>query len=90
MRPVIVTSYCEARSVIRAGVSSSAATVEMPKVTKKTLKDEQGLRPVPTAMETDADDAPSTSGAKIKFAPMSVFDQNGKKIDFRRVRLSTV
>ena len=68
----------------------SAATVEMPKVTKKSLKDEQGLRPVPTAMETDADDAPSTSGAKIKFAPMSVFDQNGKKIDFRRVSLSTV
>ncbi|CAK0784452.1 hypothetical protein CVIRNUC_007656 [Coccomyxa viridis] len=57
----------------------------MPKVTKKTLKDELGLRPVPSAMETDADDAPSTSGAKIKFAPMSVFDQNGKKIDFRRI-----
>ena len=59
----------------------------MPKVTKKTQKEEQALRPVPTAMDTDADDGPSTSGAKIKFAPMSVFDQNGKKIEFRRVSL---
>ena len=59
----------------------------MPKVTKQTQKEEQALRPVPTAMDTDADDTPSTSGAKIKFAPMSVFDQNGKKIEFRRVSL---
>jgi len=59
----------------------------MPKVTKQTQKEEQALRPIPTAMDTDADDAPSTSGAKVKFAPMSVFDQNGKKIEFRRVSL---
>ena len=63
----------------------SAASVKMPKVTKKTSKEEEALRPVPTAMDTGVEDGPSTSGANIKFAPMSVFDQNGRKIEFRRV-----
>ena len=66
-------------------VAGSAAKVRMPKVTKKTSMEDEALRPIPTAMDTDVDDGPSTSGAKIKFAPMSVFDQNGKKIEFRRV-----
>ena len=66
-------------------LASAAASVKMPKVTKKTSKEEEALRPIPTAMDTDADDGPSTSGAKVKFAPMSAIDQNGRKIEFRRV-----
>ena len=62
----------------------------MPKVTKK-----QGQSPLveaaPTALDTvtPADEQPSTSGQPLapKFPPLSAFEQSGKKIEFRRVRV---
>lgn len=59
----------------------------MPKVSKKDVKDQAALQPVPMVMDADDDNQPSTSGAQptLKFPPMSVFDQNGRKIEFRRV-----
>lgn len=60
----------------------------MPKVSKKDEKNQAALQPVPMVMDADEDSQPSTSGAtaKLKFPPMSAFDQNGRKVEFRRVR----
>ncbi|CAL8469564.1 g9105 [Coccomyxa elongata] len=59
----------------------------MPKVSKKDAKEQAALQPVPMVMDADDDNQPSTSGAQptLKFPPMSVFDQNGRKIEFRRI-----
>jgi len=59
----------------------------MPKVSKKDAKEQAALQPVPMIMDADDANQPSTSGAQPapKFPPMSVFDQNGRKVDFRRV-----
>lgn len=59
----------------------------MPKVSKKDAKEQAALQPVPMVMDADDDNPPSTSEAQSapKFPPMSVFDQNGRKVDFRRV-----
>jgi hypothetical protein len=61
----------------------------MPKVTKKDVKEQAALQPVPMVMDADEDSHPSTSGthAVPKFSPISVFDQNGRKVEFRRVSL---
>ena len=61
----------------------------MPKVSKKAGRDEAAvLEAVPLPMETADEEQPSTSGAapKPSFAPMSAFDQNGRRVEFRRVR----
>ena len=41
----------------------------------------------PVAMDTDATDSleAGPSGRETTFAPISTFEQNGKKIEFRRV-----
>ena len=66
----------------------------MPKVTRKDDKEQAALQPVPTAMDTDAGDQPSTSGLGVlqphKFPPLSVLDQSGRKVEFRRVRSKLV
>ncbi len=61
----------------------------MPKVSKKAGRIEAAvLEATPLPMETADDEQPSTSGAapKPSFAPMSAFDQNGRRVEFRRVR----
>ena len=56
-------------------------------MSKKDVKEQAALQPVPMVMDADDDNQPSTSGAQptLKFPPMTVFDQSGRKIEFRRV-----
>ncbi len=56
-------------------------------MSRKDVKEQAALQPVPTQMDTDVADQPSISGAHTprKFPPMSVLDQGGRKVDFRRV-----
>lgn len=61
----------------------------MPKVSKKAGREEAAvLEAAPLPMETADDEQPSPSGAapKPSFAPISAFDQNGRRVEFRRVR----
>ena len=62
----------------------------MPKVTRKDVQEQAALRPVPTAMDTDDGNPPSTSALGVqqphKFPPLSSLDQSGRKVEFRRVR----
>lgn len=67
----------------------------MPKVTKKTARNDDLLQPVAGApMDTSppepepptTDAAPSDGLPAPKFAPLSAFEQNGARVEFRRVR----
>ena len=84
-------SYAKQRVVSALLVCLLKTTSKMPKVSKKDAKEQAALQPVPMVMDADDDNQPSTSGAKntTKFPPLSVFDQNGRKIDFRRVSCKT-
>ena len=56
----------------------------MPKVSKKDARTPlQEVAPVP--MESNTDTAEPAGPSKPQFAPLSAYEQNGKKIEFRRV-----
>ena len=56
----------------------------MPKVSKKDTRTPlQEVAPVPMDTNTTASD--TTEPSKPQFAPLSAYEQNGKKIEFRRV-----
>ena len=56
----------------------------MPKVTKKDVRNPlQEVAPVP--MDTNAEATEPAGPSKPQFAPLSSYEQNGKKIEFRRV-----
>lgn len=65
----------------------------MPKVTKKIARNDDLLQPVSGApMDTSEPQPPTTDAAPSdgipapKFAPLSAFEQNGARVEFRRVR----
>ncbi len=56
----------------------------MPKVSKKDNR--TPLQEVaPVAMDTNAEAVESAGPNKPQFAPLSAYEQNGKKVEFRRV-----
>ena len=59
----------------------------MPKVSKKDVRTPlQEVGPVPMDSNTEAAGAAEPAGpSKPQFAPLSAYEQNGKKIEFRRV-----
>lgn len=56
----------------------------MPKVSKRDARTPlQEVAPVP--MDSNTDTAEPAGPSKPQFAPLSAYEQNGKKIEFRRV-----
>ena len=56
----------------------------MPKVSKKDARTPlQEVAPVPMDVNAEVQEPASTS--KPQFAPLSAYEQNGKKVEFRRV-----
>lgn len=62
----------------------------MPKVSKKDVRTPlQEVGPVPMDSNAEAAGAAEPAGpSKPQFAPLSAYEQNGKKIEFRRVSSS--
>lgn len=59
----------------------------MPKVAKKTSRSDELLQPV-TVAAMDTSEPPTNDAAPSdapKFAPLSAFEQNGARVEFRRV-----
>ena len=57
----------------------------MPKVSKKDTRTPlQEVAPVP--MDTNSEATEPAGPSKPQFAPLSAYEQNGKKVEFRRVR----
>lgn len=57
----------------------------MPKVSKKDNR--TPLQEVaPVSMDTNAEAVEIAGPSKPQFAPLSAYEQNGKKVEFRRVR----
>lgn len=58
----------------------------MPKVSKKDTRTPlQEVAPIP--MDTNAEAGEAAGPSKPQFAPLSAYEQNGKKVEFRRVQL---
>jgi len=60
----------------------------MPKVTKKDKNDDILVQAAPMAIDTEdapAVDQEASPGVRPKFAPLSAYEENGKKVEFRRV-----
>jgi hypothetical protein len=55
----------------------------MPKVTKKDAKKDPLQDAAP--MSLDGEDGPLQAAPKPKFAPLGAYEQNGKRVEFRRV-----
>ena len=61
----------------------------MPKVSKKDARTPlQEVAPVPTDVNAEVQEPASTS--KPQFAPLSAYEQNGKKVEFRRVSIKQI
>lgn len=58
----------------------------MPKVNKKAGDKDDPLQPAaPVAMEAGSEEGPEAAGPRPKFAPLSAYEQNGRRIEFRRI-----
>jgi RNA-binding protein PNO1 len=62
----------------------------MPKVSKREVNNDILVEAAPMALDIEAGvldepSQPNKSGVKPKFAPVTAYEENGKKIEFRRV-----